>query len=259
MLRRPRGSGRRSSCSRRADVLSEENPRRLAQVALVTLLIIGCIAVVLPFVGAVLFAVVLWLCSWPAYSRYVLPRLGGRRGLGASLMILLLVLILFLPMGVLAVSIAGGVDDLIDTTRPLVASGFPPYPPDFLRKLPFFGSEIEHAWHRIAVSKTELSAVMRQMQEPAQRFLLATGKMAGELGEEMLELTRQTVIGVMLGIVGTAVAQALVATLGFVLAGVPGAALLGFATFFLSMLPMGPPLILGGAAVWLYGQSDTES
>lgn len=274
-------------------MLSEENPRRLAQVALVTLLIIGCIAVVLPFVGAVLFAVVLWLCTWPAYSRYVLPRLGGRRGLGASLMTLLLVLILFLPMGFLAVSIAGGVDDLIDTTRPLVASGFPPYPPDFLRKLPFFGSEIERAWHRVAVSKTELSAVMRQMQDPAQRFLLATGKMAGngllqlalvlfvgfflyrdgeafgralrtasrklggELGEEMLELTRQTVIGVMLGIVGTAVAQALVATLGFVLAGVPGAALLGFATFFLSMVPMGPPLIWGGAAVWLYGQGDT--
>jgi predicted PurR-regulated permease PerM len=44
---------------------------------------------------------------------------------------------------------------------------------------------------------------------------------------------------------------------GFLIAGVPGAVLLGFATFFLSMVPIGPPLIWGGAAAWLYGQDQS--
>ena len=40
---------------------SEDDPKRLAQVTLVALLIIGCIAVLLPLIGAILFAFVLWI------------------------------------------------------------------------------------------------------------------------------------------------------------------------------------------------------
>jgi predicted PurR-regulated permease PerM len=42
------------------------------------------------------------------------------------------------------------------------------------------------------------------------------------------------------------------AAIGFVVAGVPGAVLLGVATFFLSVVPVGPPLVWGGAAIWLF-------
>jgi predicted PurR-regulated permease PerM len=55
-----------------------------------------------------------------------------------------------------------------------------------------------------------------------------------------------------MGIVGTALAQGLVAYIGFVIAGVPGAFLLGVGTFALSVVPMGPVLLWGGAAAWLY-------
>ena len=82
-------------------------------------------------------------------------------------------------------------------------------------------------------------------------------KLGGELGENMLDKARGTVVGVMLGIVGTAAAQGTVAMLGFLIAGVPQAMLLGFATFFLSMIPVGPPLIWGGAAAWLYSEGQT--
>ena len=39
-------------------MLQDRDPKQLAQIALVVLLIIGCIAVLLPFVGALLFACV---------------------------------------------------------------------------------------------------------------------------------------------------------------------------------------------------------
>lgn len=274
-------------------MLGEHNPKRLAQVALVVLLIVGCVAVLLPFIGAVLFALVIWICTWDVYARRFLPCLGGRPSAGASLMLLLLVLILLLPTLFLAGSLASGADRLMDFVRPYFEQGLPANPPAWLATLPLVGSEIDSFWHQIASNREEFNGLIRQLLAPARSFLLALGgilangllqialvlfvsfflfrdgevlssalytaarKLGGELGEGMVDKTRDTVVGVMLGIVGTAAAQGTVALLGFLIAGVPGAVLLGFATFFLSMIPVGPPLIWGGAAAWLYSEGQT--
>lgn len=274
-------------------MLSEENPKRLAQVALVVLLIVGCVSVLLPFIGAVLFAFVIWICTWRFYAEGLLPRLGGRDTLGASLMLLALILVLLVPTLFLAGSLANGADKLIDLVRPYVEQGLPADAPAWLTGLPLIGSEIDASWHRIASSREELNALLRQLIAPARQLALALGgiaangllqlalvlfvifflyrdgtaisralrngasKLGGELGEEMLDRARGTVFGVMLGIVGTAAAQGTVAMLGFLIAGVPAAVLLGFATFFLSMIPVGPPLLWGGAAAWLYSEGQT--
>ena len=46
------------------------------------------------------------------------------------------------------------------------------------------------------------------------------------------------------------------ALIGFLIVGVPGAVLLGAATFLLSVVPVGPPLVWGGAAFWLFQQGE---
>jgi predicted PurR-regulated permease PerM len=274
-------------------VISEENPKRLAQVALVALLIIGCIAVLLPFIGAVLFAFVVWICTWSLYSERLLPWLGGRNSLAASLMTLLLILVMLMPMIFLTGSLISNGDLLIDELRPHFQKGLPVDAPDLLKGLPIVGAEIESNWHRVASNRAEFNALLNKLAVPARNFALGAGKVAfngllqlalvlfllfflyrdgqsianalyvgarklgGDLGAEMLDKTRGTVIGVMLGIVGTAAAQGTVAMIGFLIAGVPAAVLLGFATFFLSMIPIGPPLIWGSAAAWLYGEGQT--
>jgi predicted PurR-regulated permease PerM len=208
-------------------------------------------------------------------------------------MTLLLVLIMLLPMVFLAGSLGSGADKLISFAKPYVEQGLPLDPPAWVSGLPIFGPEIDNFWHQVAGSRAELNALLKQLVVPARQFTLALGgiaangllqlalvlfvafflyrdgaavshalyvgahKLGGDLGEEMLEKTRGTVIGVMLGIVGTAAAQGTVAMIGFLIAGVPGALLLGFATFFLSMIPVGPPLIWGGAAAWLYSQDQS--
>lgn len=274
-------------------MFSEENPKRLAQIALVSLLIVGCVAVLLPFIGAVLFAFVLWMCTWKFYCERLLPRLGGRQALGASLMTLALVLLMLLPTIFLAGSLAGGIDQLAEYIRPRIANGLTADLPDWVRTLPIFGNDIDHFWRRELQNRHEFNALLKQLATPARQFLLslaaivangllqlalvlfvlfflyrdgfklsrslytAAHKLGGDFGDNMLDKARGTVIGVMLGIVGTAAAQAAVAMIGFLVAGVPGALLLGFATFFLSMVPIGPPLVWGGAAAWLYSQGDT--
>jgi len=274
-------------------MIEEHDAKRMAQIALVVLLIVGCVAVLLPFIGAVLFAFVVWVCTWRLYADRLLPMLGGRDTLGASLMTLALVLVLLLPTVFLAGSLANGADKLIELVRPYVNQGLPANSPDWLSGLPFIGTEIDATWHRLAVDREELNGAIRQLIAPARRLALALAgiaangllqmalvlfvvfflyrdgaalshallvgsrKLGGDLGENMLEKARGTVVGVMLGIVGTAAAQGTVAMCGFLIAGVPAAVLLGFATFFLSMIPVGPPLIWGGAAAWLYSDGQT--
>ncbi len=72
----------------------------------------------------------------------------------------------------------------------------------------------------------------------------------------MIETINNTVVGVMYGIVGTAFAQGVVAAIGLWIAGVPSPLLLGAATFLLSPVPIGPPLVWGGAAIWLFSHDE---
>ncbi|MCU0988602.1 MAG: AI-2E family transporter [Xanthomonadales bacterium] len=274
-------------------MIDKDDPRQLAQITLVALLIIGCIAVLLPMIGAILFAFVLWICTWPTYAEKLLPRIGGRHTLGAALMTLLLVLVMLVPMAFLVGSLASGFDSVREGIGPVIEKTLAAKPPKYLSDLPVIGSEIDSSWQRITSNREELNAALRTFAAPAQRLALATGKIAGngllqlvlalfvifflyrdgtaiahalyagarklggDLGEEMIERTRGTVNGVMFGIVGTAAAQGAAAMIGFLIAGVPAVVLLGFATFFLSMIPIGPPLIWGGAAIWLYNHGET--
>jgi predicted PurR-regulated permease PerM len=86
----------------------------------------------------------------------------------------------------------------------------------------------------------------------AQRFTQATERLAGEEARRLIDLAGRTVRGVVYGILGTALAQSVVAGVGFAIAGVPRAGLLALLTFFLSIVPIGPPLVWIPAAVWLY-------
>jgi predicted PurR-regulated permease PerM len=271
----------------------DTSPTRLAQIALVTLLIAGCVIVLWPFIGAVLFAFVLWICTWPFYTRRVLTLVKGRDSRGATLMTFLLILVLLLPMVFLSNGVVNGVDTLIGKIRPYVEAGLPAETPALLKGLPIVGGEIDATWQRIAGSREEMNKLLRQFIEPARQIAFSLGglvangllqlvlvlfvtfflyrdgdsvnrtlvtgarKLGGHLGEEMLALTRGTVNGVMLGLVGTAAAQAAVAFIGFLIAGVPGATLLAFATFFLSLIPGGPVLAWGGATAWLYDGGQT--
>jgi predicted PurR-regulated permease PerM len=89
------------------------------------------------------------------------------------------------------------------------------------------------------------------------RFVnVALDKTVGAYSVKILDIIQNTVSGVMYGLLGTALAQGFVATIGFWIAGVPAALLLGVCTFVLSVIPVGPPLIWGSAAIWLFYQGD---
>ena len=85
----------------------------------------------------------------------------------------------------------------------------------------------------------------------AQRLDAAVRRLAGDRAQQLLAVAGGTVRSVVYGVIGTALAQAALQGLGLWLAGVPAAFFLGFLTFFLSFVPVGPPLVWLPAAVWL--------
>src|SRR5204863_2115162 len=135
-------------------------------------------------------------------------------------------------------------------------------PPEWLNKIPLVGSRIVEAWNALANDSAKMLAFARRFLEPAGARLLSLGvalgggliqlalsifiaffffrnglmvaerlsiavvRIGGERGALLLSLAGNTMRGVVYGILGTALVQALIAGFGFMIAGVPGVAVL---------------------------------
>jgi len=98
--------------------------------------------------------------------------------------------------------------------------------------------------------------LLRDAPELSARLAVAVERLAGDRGKHLIKVAGDTVRGVIYGILGTAIVQALVAGLGFYIAGVPGVVLLSVLTFLFAVLPFGPPLIWVPASLWLFAQGQ---
>ena len=260
--------------------------------AVLLALVAGCLIVLRPFVSALLWALVLSFTSWPIYRR-LLSLLGNRRTLAALAMTLGMVLILLLPFLIVGMTLADNVKELTAATRHWIASG-PPAPPEWLAKVPVVGAQTTEYWRTLAADTAKLWEEAQRFIEPVSLWLLKIGlalgagvvelalsifiafflfrdgvhlgqrlsaaidRIGGERGGHLLTVAGKTVRGVVYGILGTALAQAVVAGIGFVIAGVPGAALLALLTFFASVVPIvGTALVWLPAAVWLFHLGST--
>lgn len=110
---------------------------------------------------------------------------------------------------------------------------------------------------QILISLFILFFLLRDGKRLGARVETGLFKIGGERGKRLLLVAKQTVKGVVYGYLGTSAAQAVTAGVGFAIAGVPGVVLLSALTFFLAVIPVGPPLIWGGAAIWLQMQDRT--
>jgi predicted PurR-regulated permease PerM len=264
---------------------AERRLRQYVQLAALVIVVVGCYLVLHPFVPAILFAAVVCSATWPLHVR-LRKALWGRPALAALMMTLLLVVVVIGPTVLLAANLADTVTVTIEAGKAML-NGSPITPPAWVREIPLVGELLSDYWQRVASSGDSLATQWKGLLEPAQKFLVEAGKATGEgllqlvlaifigfffyrdgdamilairkaldaiaggLGNELLETIHNTVTGVVHGIFGTALAQAFVAIVGFLIAGVPAAFFLAVATFFLSIVPVGPPLVWGGATLWL--------
>ncbi len=252
--------------------------------AAVSFLAIGCFLVLRPFLSALMWAVIVCYASWPAY-RWLERRLGGRRSLTAILMTLGVAAILVLPFVIVGFTLAENVSAWSQAVKDWVARGLPP-PPHWVANLPMFGADLAARWNSLdtAAGVTEVGRlilnplreatikggaligrgtlelgfsvfiaffVFRRGDELALGLQQALTRLIGPRARQFIAVAGGTIEGVVYGILGTALAQGVLAGIGFLIAGVPGALFLGLLTFFMSLIPMGPPFVWVPAVIWL--------
>lgn len=246
-------------------------------------LVAAAYLILAPFVVPIAWAAILAYLTWPVYRR-VLVGLGGRPTLGALAMTLLVVLAVVLPVGGLTVALA---DDVALAYRTLRAwSQAPPDLPWWVGEVPLLGPMLAR-WHgalqatpgavqqyvaahaaewsqpllatagdlgrnvgRLALTLLTLFFLYRHGEELGGQTQRVAARLGGEAARHHLALIGRTVRGVGAGVLLTALAQGVLAGLGFWAMGVTGAVLLGVLTAVLALLPFGPPLVWLPVAIW---------
>jgi predicted PurR-regulated permease PerM len=267
------------------DMEWQQRIEQIVVIALLVVLAVGCLTVLQPFLSALLWALILSFSTWPLYAGLV-RRLNGRRSLAAFLMTLLVAAIFILPLAAAGAGLADSVAKVGSMVAVLLRQG-PPGPPDWAAELPIIGPDLAARWvelERLGAGwtaelqpylDTALNALLslgvrlgeailqvslgvlaaffffRDGAEAMRRLSVAVERLGGLQAQRLLTVAASTVRSVVYGVIGTALAQATLQGLGLWLAGVPAAFFLGFLTFFLGFVPVGPPMVWLPAAAWL--------
>ncbi|WP_144174178.1 AI-2E family transporter [Pseudomonas sp. Kh13] len=265
------------------------NDRLLVQILLLALLGAG-LWVMAPFISALLWGAILAFASWPL-MRLLTRVLGGRETLAASLLTSAWILIVALPLVWLGFNLADHIRDATAFVRDVQVDGLPDAPA-WLGGIPLVGERLVSWWQSLDQQGAALLASVKPHLGQVGNWLLARSaqigsgvleltlslvfvfffyrdgprlsafvlrllqRLMGERAEYYLELVAGTVQRVVNGVIGTAAAQGVLAVIGFLIAGVPGAIVLGLVTFMLSLIPMGPPLAWIPATGWLVWKGE---
>ncbi len=258
--------------------------------AVLAVLVVGVFMVIAPFLSAIVWAAVLAAATWPIFA-WLRRRLGGRSGLAATLITLGILLVVVTPFIVVGATLAENSDRVTASLRGLIESG-PPAPPAWVNDLPMFGPQIVTYWSTFAHDSAATFVELKKWVEPAKALALkggagvagglvqltlsvfiaffffrdgdaivkrlrsAVSRIAPEKGLHMLRVALDTTRAVVYGILGTALAQGVLMAIGLWIAGVKAAPLLGLATFFLSPVPIGPPLVWIPVSIVLFTHGD---
>ena len=265
------------------------NDRLLVQILL--LVLFGAsFWVMAPFWSALFWGAVLAFASWPL-MRLLTRWLGGRESLAAGILTLGWMLLVAVPLVWLGFNLADHVRDAVALIKDIQVDGLPEAP-TWLGSIPFVGERLVATWDSIDQQGAALMVSIKPYLGQVGNWLLARSaqigggileltlslvfvfffyrdgprlamfvhrlleRLIGERAGYYIELVAGTVQRVVNGVIGTAAAQALLALIGFLIAGVPGALVLGIVTFLLSLIPMGPPLVWIPATAWLAWKGD---
>jgi predicted PurR-regulated permease PerM len=248
--------------------------------------------ILLPFLGAVIWAVTIVTATWPLMMS-IQSRLWGRRSLAVAVMTVVLLCVLVIPLWLAIGTIVSNTDQIAGWVKSMSAFEVPP-PPAWLAGLPLFGGDLVAAWEKVALAglqdfmkklapyggtairwfATEVggfgalvlqflltvvfAALLYARGEQATSWIKRFGRrLAGPSGEHSIRLAGQAVRGVALGVVVTALAQSVLGGIGLAVAGVPFAAVFTAVMFMLAIAQIGPLLVLGPSVAWLYWSSST--
>lgn len=271
----------------------DEKPFDLViRIGLLGLLIYWAFTLVRPFIVIVLWSIILAVALYPSFE-WLADRLGERRRLAAILMTVTGLLVTLGPVTWLGLGLVENGRALYDgfMTGDIA---FPP-PPPWIKAWPLVGEPIFQTWE---LASSNLKAAFIRVAPELRPFgatllgvagstglsilsFLASVLLAGFLfapapslvaairafarrvhddrGEQFVVLAGATIRNVSRGVIGIAVIQAVLAGIGLVGAGVPGASLITFAVLFLAIVQIGAAVVLLPLIAWSWMTMDAQT
>ncbi len=260
------------------------------QIGAVLILLYGCYLIVSPFLPIVIWGVILSVALYPVHTA-LSARLGGREKLAAWVIVLISLAVISIPIGFLADSTIGGLRtiaaELEDGTARI------PLPAESVAEWPLIGEKVHDLWSAAATNleetlnrfRPQLQAVGKQALSfaghtvfSAFQFILAiffagvmfTSAKGGhaaarnvasslvgtDRGPALTDLSILTIRSVAKGILGIALAQAILSAIGLLVAGVPAAGLWTGLVLVLAIIQLPPLLVLGPIAFWYFSIAE---
>ena len=260
------------------------------KIGLLFVLLNWCFHIAKPFINPLAWGVIIAVALYPLHQKLT-AWLGEREKLSAALVTGLLLLIILGPCGVLASIIGENVRELADSLQQNQLNI--PQPPEKVAAWPVIGEALFNFWQLAASNFGEALKTFAPQLKQASKWLLTSGAMAimailqllvsviicglllingdsghrlalaigrrlaGKKGEEWTELCIATIRGVARGILGVALIQALLAGVGFFLAGVPAAGLLTVFCLFLAVAQLPTFILILPSIVYVFSHQDT--
>ncbi len=260
------------------------------RIGLILLIAGWCLQIVGPFILPVLWAIIIAVAIHPLFQM-MQSRLGGRSKLTATIITLLGLAILIIPTVMLSKSLIQSMQYVSSSIQD--GSLVIPLPPQGVSEWPLIGESLDKIWTLAAtnleaaitqiapqlksVGKGMLSAaagvggtivqfvisiiimgVLLTNAEGAGKFARKlTTRLVGDKGEAFAQLASDTISSVAKGVLGVAIIQAVLAGIGLLAAGVPGAGLWALLVLLLAVVQLPPILILGPIIAYQFTVVDT--
>jgi predicted PurR-regulated permease PerM len=260
------------------------------RIGVLLVLVAWCFQITRPFIGPIVWGVIIAIAIFPIH-RALLTLLGGRNGLSASLLTVVMLVVLVWPTFVLTGALLDNLQLLLDTLD--AGSLDVPPPPEGVASWPVIGPTLYQFWD---LASTNLDAALTELQpqiEAVAGWLLSaaagTGlgvlqfvlsiiisgilithsaaghhfadklslRLSGERGSAFVDLAEATVRGVARGVIGVAFIQMLLVGLGLGIAGVPWAGLWTFLALLLAIMQIGVAPVMIGAIIYMFTTADT--
>jgi predicted PurR-regulated permease PerM len=256
-------------------------------VLVIGILLAGSVWTLLPFLSGLIWATTIAVATWPTLLQ--VERLAGGRRWAAVLVMTVLVLLVFIVPFALAVSaLLDAAYQSPTIINSFLTHGLGA-PPQWIASIPLIGGQLDERWQTIAaggpaalaaavqpfagIAATWAIAATGGVGSTAVLILLTIGlltilyahgetaaggavafaqRLGGETGERTVRLAGQAIRSVALGVVVTALVQAILAGIGLWFCGVPHPGLLTAIAFILGIAQLGPFLVLAPAVGWLY-------
>ncbi len=260
------------------------------QLLALVLLLLACYLIIEPFITLIVWAGVMAITLYPL-QKIIASKLGGRNGWAATIVTLLMLILLITPAVWLLLSTVNEVKELAEIYR-TGQFNIPP-PPENVKDWPIIGNKIFKLWTSASSNLTALiTEHTDQVKIVALKFLnlmastgkgillftmavIASGvlltyakssgefiksffsKLAGSMGADMTTLAEVTVRNVAKGILGVSFIQAMLAGIGFVLAGIPLAGLWIMVCLVLAIAQVGMLPVSLGVIIYIWGHGST--